>query len=420
MKPPFEWDANSDQPYQLKDRQYKKKMRTGATGSLVKTILAALIWLPLAILLSPFLKHTRSRSADFTGLIVDPLREPEATLAMLEALDVSEILIRVKLWEPGELDPIVAFLKRLNGTHVFFVLMQDREHVEDSALQKQSFDKVFSTLSPFGKRFQIGTTINRAKWGFAAVDEYLRFFKTAQTLRNERYPALKLIGPGVIDFEYHFAAHTFFNLQGIRFDAVNALLYVDRRGAPEHKQMWWNLTGKIRFFSALVSLSPFARFPFYITETNWPLTGTAPFAPTSEKECVDEESYASFMVRYFLLARATRAVDTVYWHQLIAPGYGLVDRRQALRKRSAYDAFKTMNTMLKGSKDAVLKERGGLYELQLRKSEGVLRIFWSDGSERLRHFNGLRTFTDRDGNRFKTDRLIISSAPVYLLEKDPS
>jgi len=64
-----------------------------------------------------------------------------------------------------------------------------------------------------------------------------------------------------------------------------------------------------------------------ITEVNWPLKGTAPYAPTSETECVSEEEYRDYMLAYHQMAFATQMVETVYWHQLIAPGYGLIDPR---------------------------------------------------------------------------------------------
>ncbi len=298
MKAPFAWDPHSDQPYQLKDRDYKKSMRKKQLFSLIKSVLAGVVFLPPAMLAMPLLQKRRVQSETLPGLVVDPLREPEATLEALGALRIRRLLVRIKLWEPHRLDEITAFLDRLKEQDIFFVLMQDREHVEDETLRRRSFERCFEALSPYGNRFQIGTTINRAKWGFFSVDEYLRFFKTAQRLKAESFSQLQLIGPSVIDFEYHFTAHALFNLSGVRFDAVSSLLYVDRRGAPENLQAGCDLPCKINLLSALTMLSPRARAPLYVTETNWPLSGTAPYAPTSEKECVDEETHASYMVRY--------------------------------------------------------------------------------------------------------------------------
>jgi hypothetical protein len=418
MKPPYAWDFHSDQPYQLKDRALKRRLRKAQRGSLVKTALSGLVWLPLALLAMPFLRRRPVESARFTGLIIDPLRAPDATLDAVAALDVEALLIRVKLWEPEALEEITAFAQKLEGKQLLFVLMQDREHIEDEARRRRSLERTFSALAPFGKRFQIGTTINRAKWGFASVNEYLEFFKTAQQLRDDHFPELQLIGPGVIDFEYHFAAHALFNLRGIRFDAVNALLYVDRRGAPENTQAGCDLPCKINFLSSLVMLSPRAKYPLYLTEANWPLTGTAPYAPTSEKECVDEETAASYMVRYYLLALATQQVATVYWHQLAAPGYGLVDTREGWHERPAFRAFKTMASLLKEARHIALQQRRNRFEMLLQRPEGLLRIFWTNGTEYVQHFAEPRHFIGRDGGTFTTDALTVSGAPVYLIEKD--
>jgi len=418
MKPPYAWDFHSDQPYQLKDRALKRRLRKAQRGSLVKTALSGLLWLPLAVLAMPFLRKRPVDAARFAGLIVDPLREPERTLEAIASLGVREVLIRIKLWEPSELESVVSFVRKLEGRPLLFVLMQERELIEDEALRREAFKRTFAALAPFGSRFQIGTTINRAKWGFAGVNEYLDFFQTAQRLRDEAFPALQLIGPGVIDFEYHFAAHALFNLKGIRFDAVASLLYVDRRGAPENTQAGCDLPCKVNFLSALLMLSPRAKYPLYLTEANWPLSGTAPYAPTSEKECVDEETAASYMVRYYLLALATQQVATVYWHQLAAPGYGLVDTREGWRERPAFQAFKTMTVLLRDARHIALQQKRERFEMLLQVPEGVLRIFWANGTSYTQHFAEPRLFTSRDGRNFTTDALTVSDAPVYLLEKD--
>ena len=419
MKPPFEWDRYSDQPRQLTDRLYKKAMRRGQTRSLLKSALAGVVWLPLAAAAMPFLRRRDVAPEHFAGLIVDPLRDPEATLDTVGELGNVELLVRVAMWETAQLDAVVAFLKRLGNRRVLFVLMQDREHVENAMLRAETFMRLFAALSPFGTRMQIGTTVNRAKWGFFSIDEYLTFFKTAQQLRDEAFPELELLGPGVIDFEYPFAAHALFNLRGVHFDGVTSLLYVDRRGAPENTQAGCDLPCKINLLASLAMLSPWTRGPLYLTETNWPLSGTKPYAPTSEKECVDEETHASYLVRYYLLALATQQVRTVYWHQLVAPGYGLIDNRDGkLRRRPAFEAFKTLVGMTGDARYLTLQQRRGQYEMLLEKPDGLLRIFWSNAVPETRHFAQEMHFTGRDGNTFSAESITVGDAPVYLYEKE--
>ena len=100
----------------------------------------------------------------------------------------------------------------------------------------------------------------------------------------------------------------------------------------------------------MLRLSPKSSTDIIITETNWPIKNTAPYAPTSEKECVSLESHANFLVRYYLLALASGVVKKVYWHQLIAPGYGLIDNREGkLIKYPSFYAFKNMLSVLQGA-----------------------------------------------------------------------
>jgi len=94
---------------------------------------------------------------------------------------------------------------------------------------------------------------------------------------------------------------------------------------------------------ALVRLSPKSSNDIYITEVNWPLSGTAPYAPTSEKECVSEEDYSQFMLRYLEIAKSSGKIKRIYWHQLIATGYGLVEEREVkIRKREAFYAYQKL------------------------------------------------------------------------------
>jgi hypothetical protein len=92
---------------------------------------------------------------------------------------------------------------------------------------------------------------------------------------------------------------------------------------------------------SLVKLSKKTTNNIYITEVNWPLSNTAPYAPTSEKECVSEMEYTKFMTQYLHIAKESGKIQRVYWHQLIASGYGLVDNRYGkIRKTPAFENFR--------------------------------------------------------------------------------
>ncbi|MBU1642481.1 glycosyl hydrolase, partial [bacterium] len=279
MKAPFLWDKHSDQPYQLKDSAFKKAMRKKEFISLIATVFSSLLILPVAIMLQRFIPKRRIPTNDFFGMGINLDREPEATKALVDELALTTLLIRFPLWEMARLEAYVDFVRAYQNKKIILNVMQDREHIEDLLLLKDDLARLFEAFSPYVGNFQIGSTINRAKWGFFSVREYLRFYETAYQLKNTHFPTLRLLGPSVIDFEYHFTVHALFNFFSIRYDALSALLYVDRRGAPENTQMGFDLIRKIDLLSTLSLLSPKSSRKLYITETNWPITGTAPYAP---------------------------------------------------------------------------------------------------------------------------------------------
>lgn len=380
MKQPFAWDHYSDQPAIIKDKALKRAMRRSALPSLIKTFSIALLTLPIALLLMPFIRRRTITGEHFFGIGVNLDKEPNTTPYLINELGSQKLLIRIPLWEMERLNEYVAFIHTFKGKEITVALLQDREHITSPTLCRDHFTQIFEALDDVCHTYVIGSTINRAKWGFFSVNEYLDFYALAYELKQSRFPHLKLIGSNVIDFEFHFTAHTLFNLARIRFDALGSLLYVDRRGAPENTQMGFNLLGKINLLNALISFSPKTANELVITEANWPIKNTAPYAPTSEHECVSEADYADFMVRYHLLAFGSQKVDSLYWHQLIAPGYGLIDNREGIRKRSAFDAYATMLSHLSDAHFLRYRHSGDNYLLICSTPRGELHITWTPTS----------------------------------------
>jgi hypothetical protein len=222
---------------------------------------------------------------------------------------------------------------------------------------------IFSTFQNISCEYQISNAINRSKWGFFSTDEYLKFYQIVMDIRDRYYPDIRLIGPSVIDFEYHYTARALFNFYNLRFDKISALLYVDRRGAPENRQMiFFNLTRKIDLLFCMMRLSNKCSNELIITETNWPLKSTAPYAPTSEHECISEDEYRDYMIRYYILALSTNKIQKIYWHQLIAIGYGLVSNRDGKLKRTkAFFALKLVISLLKNSSFLSLEINKDIY-----------------------------------------------------------
>ncbi len=417
MKTPYLWDHYSDQPYQLKDRAHKKQGRKKELFSLLYTYLSALLLMPFFLLLQIFSRPKKIDTQHFFGMSVNLDKFPDESLEFIEELDVNTLLIRLPLWEMKNFDDFVLFIRRFKGKQILLNIMQDREHVEDLALLQKDLETIFTTLQDDVALFQIGTTINRAKWGFFSVGEYLRFYQIAYQLKQKHYPKIQLLGPSVIDFEYHFTLHALFNFAKLKFDGVSALLYVDRRGAPENSQMGFDLLKKIRLLDTLTIFSPKTVRRLYLTETNWPITQTAPYAPTSEHECVSESDYTAYMLRYYLLAFASQRVESVYWHQLIAPGYGLIDSRDGLRKREAFKAFKVMLQQLQNVQIVRYQQYTEYFSLSVMQAQKEVTVLWStDTIERV--LTATVRYIDYLGHEQTTDHLIITQNPIYIFENN--
>lgn len=341
MKPPFNWDSYSDQPQIITDKAYKRAQKKKHLFSYIGMFLLFVLLLPVIMVTHYFVRAGKKNGDIGLGVNLDKGSEQ---YELVEELGVSHLIIRVPLWEMDRLEDYVEFIERFVDKQIVINILQDREHIENHELLEQDVKRVFDALKTRANEFQIGNAVNRAKWGFFSMSEYLAFYQCVQTIRDRDFPALKLIGPSVIDFEYYFTASALFNFKNISFDAVSALLYVDRRGSPQNTQYGiFDTKFKITVLRNLMRLSRKVGDKLYLTEVNWPLSGTAPYAPTSETECIDEDSYAQYMRDYLTIALRSGEVDRIYWHQLIAPGYGLVDNRHdQIRKMPAFEVFKDM------------------------------------------------------------------------------
>ncbi len=388
------------------------------------TFLTSCIIFPIALLAWLLnRKKVRACSKSFFSLCVN-LDKGEAQYELVEELGCNSIQVRFFLADMHRLEEYCQFLKGFKGKEVLLVVVQSREHIEDSERLRVDIQRVFEAFFPFVQKFQIGTTINRSKWGFFSVDEYLRFFKVAQSVRDHHFSGLSLLGPSVIDFEYPYVLRALFNLFPVRFDMVAALLYVDRRGAPENTQLYlFDTYNKIGFLHSIIRLSPKSSDRLLLTETNWPLENTAPWAPTSETECVSEFEYANYMLRYYLQAIASCRVEAVYWHQLIANGYGLVDSREGLRKREAFYVYRTMLELLGDVEVQAYLEHGNVYHLDCQNSKNIV-VLWCNGkeeslqtyAERYQLSLDNRKIIDKTGHEIG-NKIMISDSPIYLVER---
>ena len=347
----FIWDSYSDQPQVIKDRAFKKAMRRKELKDNLKLLFTSIFILPISIIFMKFFKgNVKSSNIDFIGLGVNLDKENGNNIQqeLVEELGVKNLIIRLPLSDIKNIDLYFEFANSFNQNNrknILINVIQDRVNIENKELFKKNISLIFDKFKDISNEFQIGTTINRLKWGFFSTSEFMNFYIIAQKIKEEKYPNIKLLGPSVIDFEYYYNARAMFNLKKIKYDITSSLLYVDRRGAPQNSQYGiFDLNNKIDMLFSLVKISPkTSSDDIYITEVNWPISNTAPYAPTSEKECVSCEDYTKYMLDYFKIAQDSKKIKRVYWHQLIASGYGLVDNRDGkIVKYPQFYAFKEM------------------------------------------------------------------------------
>ena len=390
----FRWDHFSDQPATLDRRAKRRLRRLGVRDEFRK-------WL-VSLSRSPLLLKRLSRDGRFEafrndhriGLCVNLERpfEGKRTLSaseiadLIEPLNIRRLAVRLPLREIDRLEEYVAFIRRFSGYEVLVVVLQDREFIEESEKLEYALRRIFTDLSGTVGRYQIGNAVNRLKWGFASQREYLEFFDIAWALRNREFPDLKLLGGAVIDFELHEHVGSLNNRFRFQYDGYASLLYVDRRGAPENRQFGFSLSDKIELLGRLVAGSGKVRSPgpanLWITEVNWPLRDTGRHAP-AEGDCrVGESEQLCYLVRYFLLALASGSVAACFWHQLVAPGYGLIDNRGGtLRTRPAFHGFATLCRLFNGAviEGFARQEELGHYRLAARKEGVEILALWRCG-----------------------------------------
>ncbi len=341
----FDWDHYSNQPSIIRDKKLKREIYKKTLFDTLKLLFINISFLPFVILNYFIKKRGEVDATEIFCIGISLENETPTTYKRIKRLNIKNILIRFPLSKIKDIEKYKKFIEKYSEFEILINLIQDRNHILDKELLKKDLKTVFTAFEKV-KEYQIGTTINRKKWAFFSVDEYLRFFEVAKKLRDEEFKNIKLIGSSVIDFEYHFTIRSLFNFYKVYYDRFSALLYVDRRGSPFNSQMGFDFYKKLQLLYSIVTISPKTSNTIYITETNWPISGTAPYAPTSEKECVSLEDYSYFMVAYYLIALASKTIDRVYWHQLDAKGYGLVDHLED-EEYPAFLAYKTMVTLLK-------------------------------------------------------------------------
>lgn len=405
------WDHLSDQPHQHAGKLEKILVRLADAPNHVRqsvTFLAAAprIWRRYRQLKKDL--HCREVPWSGVGIGLRPLPQaPEALLAAIDDLGVGKVLLRLHPWENDHRhEEELARELAGRGLDLAFALPQNRDLVRDPERWRHQIEELAERFAPHGRSFQIGQAINRSKWGIWRYDEYLALASIATEILR-RYPGVEILGPAVIDFEFHVTAAVL-SLPRVdfRFDVLSSLLYVDRRGAAENSQLGLDSVDKVVLLRAIAETACNCEPRSWITEVNWPLW-EGPHSPAGRSVSVDEDTQADYLARFFLLTLASGAVERVYWWQLVARGYGLiapreVDGRLDLRRRPGFAALATLVRQLRGAvflRPLAAPPGASLY-LFRRRDGGELVAGWSaSGRQRANLPRPARAIVARDGER---------------------
>ena len=409
----YAWDYHSNQPHTLKNKNLKTKIVLISFFSNLKVFLTSLIALFIILIFFKKNKEELGKEIDSLGLCVN-LDEPIESqklisnsdlIEMIDELSVDNILVRIPLADFNNIEKYLNFIKDLKGKDILVSILQDREHVVDKALTLKRLDFIFTRLNGIVHTFQIGNSINRKKWAFLSVDEFFSFIQIANNLKKNKFPEIKLLGGNIIDFDIPFFARSIFHFWPIRYDGIATQLYVDRRGSPENRQYGFDTLSKIQAYASLAASSFKTSNEIYITEFNWPLLDMGKWAP-AETSLIKESSQSNYLVRYFLLMLASGRIKKCYWHQLVAPGYGLINNLgDQIVKRDAYYCFKNLIQITAGGKTKKFIKKKDLFCLVFEKDNEIIEAIWSIGKTVSFKSTSSQQIFDMRGNLIDTKNL---------------
>ncbi len=418
------WDHLSDQPHQHAGRWEKRWIRLMDAPEHLRdlTVVAAAapaVWRRYRRLQDRL--HADAVPFDGAGVCLRPYPEdPEAHLRAVEDLGLRRVMIRLHPWASDH-DDEESLARELHarGYEIAFALPQNRDLVRDRGRWRAAVEEIAERFTPYGLHFQVGQAPNRSKWGIWTRGEFIDLFVDASEILRRR-EGVEVMGPAVIDFELQVTlALANRGRRGIRFDPLSSLLYVDRRGAPENRQLGLDTVDKVLLLRAIAETGRNCSDRLWITEVNWPLW-EGPHSPAGRSVSVNEQAQADFLVRYYLLTLGTGLVERVYWWRMVARGYGLAapNGDGALRRRPSFAALAHLQRSLGGSVFlGPLPSAAGSYLYRFAVGGRQLVVGWSVAPGCTAQLPGRPVgAADRDGNELPTPdgaRVRLGPSPVY-------
>lgn len=424
MKDLFRWNPYTDQPHNIAPKKERFRFHLKHSGSYISLILSNLSKaFPVLVRYRTIQRSLYTGSVhlgDPFGVAVSPGKiNPKKIISSLEEMNIEKILIRIPSWEKDRLDLYKKFIAEVRDQkrEILIALLQNRVDVKDPKNWRLFLEHVFAEFRDSCAVFEIGHAWNRTKWGVWDYKEYLDLAYPVLELA-EKF-GVKTAGPAVIDFEFHLYPAI---LKEIPFDIVSSLLYVDRVGAPENTQFGWDTAKKTALLRAVIDCSYHKDKSLWITEMNWPLEGTGKYSPVSGKPNVSESLQRDYLTRYYILVLAGGLVERIYWWQLAAPGYGLIDDRDnKWRKRPAYYAMRFLVSQLRHSEclGRIQNDEAEIFSFSRNNKDFV--VCWTNQKpQKLTFPQKIRKIFNVTGEEIKTagdGTVYIDGSPKYIYFK---
>lgn len=396
------WDEKTAQPMIALSK--KEKNRERSLKDTLITVRRVLTRLPAI-----WREYRKLKPLDFSqkismrntiGVSLNPKSSYQAQeLSLLQELGNPPVFVRFYRHESkSQWIETIDLIHRLHGDGVAISvgLLQDRDAVLTLSLWEDFLEAIVPAIVDLVDEIEITHAFNRAKWGIWRLAEWRQLTEAALKYQ-ERYTTIKMTGPACIDFEYAPVISALCEMERLnkapRFSAISHLLYVDRRGAPENRQGKFSTLDKVRLLRAIARTSSATDDRVVISEVNWPIENTDVWSPIvcpyvtarwqKRPSGESETNYAYYLLRYLAITICSGHVDQVFWWQLSAKGYGLVDDQNEFKRRPAFHALRFFLSFIK---DASFERRhrteesndnNEVYYLEFSKENVRFMMAWS-------------------------------------------
>jgi len=394
----------------------------------------------------------------FVGVCLAVPRDEAATrqaLGLVEELGIKAV--RVDFSESYTADALMPLLQGLKeaGVGVLLHLVQPLQQAKqmpgaDAVDAWSGFVKTsLNTFADYIEAVEIGTTINRAKWAGYRLPSFIAAWQAAYPLvKQSGFP---LVGPNVTDFEPQYNAGVLGMLKRRKClpDIHSNNMFAERAIEPEaldrkilgesfKRLHGYDLIKKLRLVASIALRNG--------VSSNWSTCAFWTLPRIQRILASSEEQMADYLTRYYILCASAGSFERFYWGPLVSGREGLLDDGTGLpedrtirdvvayyrelpgepsqwRRRAAFQAFKTIQSMLPGARYIQrLCGQEGLEVHAFEKGDKRFHVVWTKNGALARStdiyskadLDAVESVYSRDGQLLPKSPEYFSESPVYL------